>query len=272
MRLGQLGIWRRKHDGVDGVAEIEELGYGALWVGASPSVEEVRPFLERSSTLTVATGILNVWQHEPAAVAAQRAALVREFPGRFMLGIGVGHPEATAEYVSPLAKMSAFFDGLDAAPDPVPSDERVAAALGPKMLELAARRSLGTHTYFVTPEHTRFAREHVGADALVAPELAVVVEADDEAARAVAREYAALYLGRSNYTNNLLRFGFTERDVAAGGSDRLIDAVVPHGSAQAVAEAVRAHLDAGADHVALQPLGHGGAPVADYEALAKALL
>jgi probable F420-dependent oxidoreductase len=272
MRLGQLGIWRRKHDGVDDVAEIEELGYGALWVGASPSVDEVRPFLERSSTLTVATGILNVWQHEPAAVAAQRAALVREFPGRFLLGIGVGHPEATAEYVSPLAKMSAFFDGLDAAPDPVPFDERVAAALGPKMLELAARRSLGTHTYFVTPEHTRFAREHVGADALVAPELAVVVEADDEAARAVAREYAALYLGRSNYTNNLLRFGFTERDVADGGSDRLIDAVVPHGSAQAVAEAVRAHLDAGADHVALQPLGHGGAPVADYEALAKALL
>jgi probable F420-dependent oxidoreductase len=272
MRLGQLGIWRRKHDGVDGVAEIEELGYGALWVGASPSVEEVRPFLERSSTLTVATGILNVWQHEPAAVAAQRAALVREFPGRFLLGIGVGHPEATAEYVSPLAKMSAFFDGLDAARDPVPSDERVAAALGPKMLELAARRSLGTHTYFVTPEHTRFAREHVGAAALVAPELAVVVEADDEAARAVAREYAALYLGRSNYTNNLLRFGFTDHDVAAGGSDRLIDAVVPHGSAQAVAEAVRAHLDAGADHVALQPLGHGGAPVADYEALAKALL
>jgi probable F420-dependent oxidoreductase len=272
MRLGQLGIWRRKHDGADGVAEIEALGYGALWVGGSPSVEEVRPFLERSSTLTVATGILNVWQHEPAAVAAQRAALVREFPGRFLLGIGVGHPEATAEYMSPLAKMSAFFDGLDAAPDPVPKDERVAAALGPKMLELAARRSLGTHTYFVTPEHTRFARGHVGADALVAPEFAVVVEADDEAARTVAREYAALYLGRSNYTNNLLRFGFTERDVADGGSDRLIDAVVPHGSAQAVAEAVRAHLEAGADHVALQPLGHGGAPVADYEALAKALL
>lgn len=212
------------------------------------------------------------WQHEPADVAAQRAQLVREFPGRFLLGIGAGHPEATAEYVSLLAKMAAFFDGLDAAPEPVPADARVAAALGPKMLDLAARRSLGTHTYFVTPEHTRFAREQVGPDALVAPELAVVVEPDDEAARAIAREYAALYLARSNYTRNLLRFGFTERDVADGGSDRLIDAVVPHGSAPAVAEAVRAHLDAGAGHVALQPLGHGGAPVADYEALAKALL
>jgi probable F420-dependent oxidoreductase len=140
------------------------------------------------------------------------------------------------------------------------------------MLDLVARRSLGTHTYFITPEHTRFARERVGPNALVAPELAVVVEPDDETARAIAREYAALYLGLSNYTKNLLRFGFTESDVADGGSDRLIDAVVPHGSAQAVAEAVRAHLDAGADHVALQPLGHGDVSVADYEALAKALL
>src|SRR5512133_388149 len=272
MDLGAIGIWRRHQEGLDGVAEIEALGFGTLWVGGSPSLDQVRPFLERSSTLTVATGILNVWQHEPADVAAQRADLARAFPGRFLLGIGVGHPEATAAYQSPLAKMSAVFDGLDAAPEPVPEDERVAAALGPKMLDLAAQRSLGTHTYFITPEHTRFARERVGPEALVAPELAVVVEPDDEAARKIARGYAALYLERSNYTNNLLRFGFTERDIADGGSDRLIDAVVPHGAAHAVAEAVRAHLDAGADHVALQPLGHGGAPVADYEALAKALL
>ena len=135
-----------------------------------------------------------------AARAGRRRRAARRgwratFPGRFLLGIGVGHPEATAEYESPLAKMGAFFDGLDAAPEPVPRDERVAAALGPRMLELAAQRSLGTHTYFVTPEHTRFAREQVGPDALVAPELAVVVEPDDEAARAAAREYAALYLG-----------------------------------------------------------------------------
>jgi probable F420-dependent oxidoreductase len=272
MKLGTIGIWRRRHDGLGGVAEIEALGFGTLWVGGSPSLAEARPFLEATSTLTVATGILNVWQHEPAEVAAQRAELAREFPGRFVLGIGVGHPEATAEYESPLAKMSTFFDGLDAAAESVPTDERIAAALGPRMLELAAARSLGTHTYFITPEHTRFAREQIGSDALVAPELAVVVEPDDEAARAAAREYASLYLGRSNYTRNLLRFGFTQRDVADGGSDRLIDAVIPHGSAERVAEAVRAHLDAGADHVALQPLGHGPAPIADYEALAKALL
>jgi probable F420-dependent oxidoreductase len=272
MTLGRIGIWRRRHDGADSVAEIEALGFTTLWVGGSPSLEQVRPFLERSSTLTVATGILNVWQHEPAEVAEQRAALARAFPGRFLLGIGVGHPEATAEYTSPLARMGAFFDGLDSAPQPVPRDERVAAALGPKMLALAAQRSLGTHTYFVTPEHTRFAREQVGPDALVAPELAVVVESDDDAARQAARAYAEMYLGRRNYTNNLLRFGFTERDIADGGSDRLIDAVIPHGSAEQIAEAVHAHLAAGADHVALQPLGHGPAPVADYEALAGALL
>jgi probable F420-dependent oxidoreductase len=272
MTLGQIGIWRRKQDGTGAVAEIEALGFGALWVGGSPSLAEARPFLEQSSTLTVATGILNVWQHDPADVAAQRADLARAFPGRFLLGIGVGHPEATAEYTSPVQRMRAFFDGLDAAPEPVPRDQRVAAALGPKMLELAAQRSLGTHTYFVTAEHTRIAREHVGPDALVAPEVAVVVETDDEAARTAAREYAALYLGRRNYTNNLLRFGFTERDIADGGSDRLIDAVIPHGSPEQIADAVRAHLDAGADHVALQPLGHGSAPVADYQALAGALL
>jgi probable F420-dependent oxidoreductase len=272
MELGEIGIWRGRQDGADVVAEIEALGFTALWVGGSPSLEQVRSFLERSSALTVATGILNVWQHEPADVADQHAALTREFPGRFLLGIGVGHPEATAEYTSPLARMGAFFDGLDAAPHPVPRDERVAAALGPKMLELVAQRSLGTHTYFVTPEHTRFAREQVGPDALVAPELAVVVETDDDAARKAAREYAKVYLGLRNYTANLLRFGFTERDIADGGSDRLIDAVIPHGSAEQIAEAVRAHREAGANHVALQPLGHGPAPVADYEALAGALL
>jgi probable F420-dependent oxidoreductase len=272
VQVGRLGVWRRHFEGTEPVAAIEGLGYTTLWLGASPSVAQARPYLEASSTLTVATGILNVWQHEPADVAAQRAEVARAFPGRFLLGIGVGHPEATAEYTSPLQRMAAFFDGLDAAAEPVPRDDRAAAALGPKMLELATSRALGTHTYFVTPDHTRFAREHAGPDALVAPEVAVVVETDDEAARAIAREYAATYLQRRNYTKNLLRFGFTEGDVADGGSDRLIDAVTPHGSPARIAEAVRAHFEAGADHVALQPLGHGPAPIADYEALAKALL
>jgi probable F420-dependent oxidoreductase len=271
-QLGRLGVWRRHFEGTGPIAAIEAAGFTALWLGASPSVEQARPFVEASSTLTVATAILNVWQHAPGDVAAQRAELVREFPGRFLLGVGVGHPEATAEYTSPLARMAAFFDGLEAAPEPVPRDERIAAALGPKMLELAVSRSLGAHTYFVTPEHTRFARDQAGPDAIVAPEVAVVVETDDDTARAAAREYAAIYLQRRNYTTNLLRFGFTERDIADGGSDRLIDAVIPHGSPERIAEGVQAHFDAGADHVALQPLGHGPAPVADYEALAGALL
>jgi probable F420-dependent oxidoreductase len=168
--------------------------------------------------------------------------------------------------------MRAFFDGLDGADTPVPRDELVAAALGPKMLDLAAERSLGTHPYFTTPDHTRFARERIGPEALVAPELAVVVETDPEHAREAARAYAATYLGLRNYTSNLLRFGFDERDTTDGGSDRLIDAVIPHGSAEQIAETVEAHFDAGADHVCLQPLGHGPAPVGDYRALAAVLL
>ena len=186
--------------------------------------------------------------------------------------IGAGHPEATSEYRKPLTKVREFFDGLDAAEEPVPREERIGAALGPKMLDLAAERSLGTHPYFTTPEHTRFARERVGPDALVAPEVAVVVDPDPESGREKARGYADLYLRLTNYASNLLRFDFTEADVADGGSDRLIDAVIPHGTPEQIAEAVRAHLDAGADHVCLQPLGHGPAPLEDYRALAAVLL
>ena len=272
MRLGQIGIWAPVRFGTGAVAEIEGLGYGALWLGGSPSVAQARPFLEASTTLTIATGILNVWQHEPADVAAAHAEVRATFPGRFLLGIGIGHPEATSGYTSPLTTMQRFFDGLDAAPQPVPRDERIAAALGPKMLELAAQRSLGTHPYFTTPDHTRFARERVGPERVVAPELAVVVEPDPETARVIARGYAAVYLRLRNYTSNLLRFGFTEADIADGGSDRLIDAVIPHGDPAAIAEAVHAHLDAGADHVCLQPLGHGQPPVEDYRTLAGVLL
>lgn len=272
MTVGTIGIWMPHRFGTSAVAEMEALGYGTLWLGGSPSVEDARPFLEASTTMTIATGILNVWQHEPADVAAAHTEVSAAFPGRFVLGIGIGHPEATSDYTKPLATMRAFFDGLDAAPRPVPTTERAAAALGPKMLDLAAERSLGTHPYFTTPEHTRFARERVGGDALVAPELAVVVEPDVETAREIARGYAKLYLGLKNYTNNLLRFGFTEKDLGDGGSDRLIDAVVPHGSPEQVAEAVQEHLAAGADHVCVQPLGHGQPPVEDYRALARVLL
>jgi probable F420-dependent oxidoreductase len=272
MRLGTTGIWRRRQDGVDAVAEVEPLGVSAVWVGSSPSVAQSRPFLERSGDLVVATGILNVWKHEPAAVAAERAAVVREFGDRFLLGIGIGHPEATSDYTRPLATMTAFFDGLDDADPPVPRERRIAAALGPKMLDLAAERSLGAFSYFVPPDHTSFARERIGPDAVLAVELAVVLEPDDETARRHARAYAKTYLALSNYARNLKRFGFTDRDIEGGGSDRLIDAVVPHGPPAAIADAVRAHRDAGADHVCLQPLGDAPARAEDYRALAAAVL
>jgi probable F420-dependent oxidoreductase len=268
VNLGRVGIWRRRRDGAGPVGELEALGYGALWIGGSPSVDDVRPFLDASSALPVATGILNIWRHSPADVAAAHARLTSEYPGRFLLGIGVGHPEATSDYTRPLTAMRRFFDGLDG----VPREELLAAALGPRMLDLAVERSLGTHPYFTPVEHTRFARERIGPEALVAPELAVVVEEDVDAARAIARDYAASYLQLTNYTSNLLRFGFTDDDIGGGGSDRLIDAVIPHGSAEAIAEVVAAHWEAGADHVCLQPLGHGPEPLDDYRALARVLL
>jgi probable F420-dependent oxidoreductase len=268
VNLGRLGVWRRRQDGPGVVGELESLGYGSVWIGSSPSVEEARPWLEAAGSIVVATGILNVWQHEPADVVAAHAEVTRDFPGRFLLGIGVGHPEATSDYTRPLTAMRRFFDGLEG----VPRDELVAAALGPKMLDLAAERSLGTHPYFTTPEHTGFARERIGPGKLVAPELAVVVEEDAARAREVARRYAATYLGLTNYTSNLLRFGFTEADIADGGSDRLIDAVIPHGSAESVAEAVAAHFEAGADHVCVQPLGQPPDSVEHYRALARVLL
>jgi len=266
MNLGQIGIWRLHHHGTDGVAAIERLGYSALWLGGSPSTDDARPYLEATSAITIATGILNVWQHEPAAAAAGFAELDADFPDRFLLGIGIGHPEATSDYKHPLANMRAFFDGLDA----VPTDRRMAAALGPKMLALAAQRSLGAHTYFVPPEHTRYAREQMGSGAVIATEVACVVETDVDAARGIAREYAKGYLARRNYVSNLERLGYEEADLQDGGSDRLIDAVIPHGSAGHIAEKVHEHLDAGADHVCLQPLGPH--PADDYKALATALL
>jgi probable F420-dependent oxidoreductase len=254
------------------LGELEALGFGALWLGGSPSLAEARAYLEATTTLTVATGILNVWRHEPADVAAGHADLRREFGERFLLGVGIGHPEATSEYRKPLAKMSDFLDGLDAGDPPLPREERVVAALGPKMLDLAAERSLGAHPYFTPPEHTRVARERIGPSALLAPEVAVVVDPDPDSGREKARAYAVSYLRMTNYAANLLRLGFGERELADGGSDRLIDEVIPHGSAEAIAEAVREHFEAGADHVCLQPVGHGPDPLDDYRALASAFL
>src|SRR3954467_1357952 len=183
MDIGEIGIWTSYRSfGIERAGEAakvaEQLGYGAWWVGGSPHVPDIRPILEATSTLVAATGILNVWSNEPADAAAADAALRAEFPGRFMLGIGIGHPEATSDYRRPLTTMRAFLDGLDASPTPPPADERCLAALGPKMLELAAGRTAGSHLYFVPVEHTRFARARLGADKLVAPEVACVVHSD----------------------------------------------------------------------------------------------
>src|SRR3954471_14045380 len=167
MELGRIGIWHSSSKGdARVIAEaVEARGYGALWLGGSPSVQQARVYVEASTRLPVITGILNVWQHDPADVAREHARLTTDHPDRFLLGIGIGHPEATSDYTRPLKTMREFFDGLDAAETPVPKHERLAAALGPKMLDLAAQRSLGTHPYFTTPEHTRFARERCGPEA-----------------------------------------------------------------------------------------------------------
>ena len=277
MQLGEIGIWPsyRAIDERDAGAAaelVESLGYGTFWLGGSPRLPTVRPLLDATERLTVATGIVNVWQYEPATLAAEHAELARAFPGRLLLGIGIGHPEATSDYSRPLSTMRQFFDGLDSAVTPVPRDERAVAALGPKMLDLCADRSLGTLTYFTPVEHTRFARERVGENGLVATELACVLDVDDDRARATAREYAALYLGLRNYTTNLLNFGFTEQDIAGGGSDRLIDAIIPHGTAEEIAAVAREHLDAGANHVCLQTVGISGIPREQWTALAAALI
>jgi len=277
MDIGKIGIWTSyRRFGIERAGEAaklaEGLGFGAWWLGSSPKVDDVRPILEATSTLVAATGILNVWSNAPADVGAADAAVRRDYPGRFMLGIGIGHPEATSDYRRPLTTMRTFLDGLDAAPAPPPVADRCLAALGPKMLDLAGERTAGTHPYFVPVEHTRVARERLGAGKLVAPELACVVDTDAVRARAVARDYAKLYLGLRNYTKTLLDVGFTDDDLAGGGSDRLIDAVIPQGSAEQLAEVVHAHLEAGADHVCVQPLGEDGIPRASGTALAKALI
>jgi probable F420-dependent oxidoreductase len=277
MDIGKIGIWTSyRRFGIERAGEAatlaEDLGFSTWWLGSSPKVDDVRPILEATSTLVAATGILNVWNNDPADTAAADAAVRRDFPGRFMLGIGIGHPEATSDYRRPLTTMRSFLDGLDAAPAPTPVAERCLAALGPKMLDLAGERTAGTHPYFVPVEHTRIARERLGPGKLVAPEVACVVDTDPVRARAVARDYAKLYLGLRNYTKTLLEVGFTEDDLAGGGSDRLVDAVIPHGSAEQLAEVVDAHLEAGADHVCVQPLGEDGIPRASWTALAKALI
>jgi probable F420-dependent oxidoreductase len=276
MKLGQFGVWTSyraigEQNAGEAAKLVEDLGFDVFWLGGSPQLPALRPLLEGSERIVVATGVLNVWQSEPEQVASDFAALSDDYAGRVLLGIGIGHPEATSEYRRPLSAMRAFLDGLDAAATVVPRERRCLAALRPKMLELSAERASGAHTYFVPVAHTRAARARIGAAPLLAPELACVLDDDDQSGRAKARAYAKLYLGLRNYTQNLLSFGFTERDIADGGSDRLIDAVVPHGHADEIAAVAREHLSAGADHVCLQTPGVQGIPRSEWTALASAL-
>ncbi|MCG5431827.1 LLM class F420-dependent oxidoreductase [Mycobacterium sp. MYCO198283] len=234
--------------------DIEALGYGALWAGGSPPAELdwVEPILAATETLQVATAIVNIWTAAADAVAESFHRIERGYPGRFLLGIGVGHPEAHQEYRKPYDALVDYLDRLDELG--VPADRRVVAALGPRVLRLAARRSAGAHPYLTTPEHTAQARELIGPSAFLAPEHKAVLTTQPDTARAIGRRALDIYLGLQNYRNNWLRLGFTDSDLSKPGSDKLIDAVVAHGTADAVAARLAEHLAAGADHVPVQVL------------------
>ncbi|WP_326807550.1 MULTISPECIES: TIGR03620 family F420-dependent LLM class oxidoreductase [unclassified Streptomyces] len=271
--LGRVGIWAAALQAFDparqpqvdeAAAELDELGYGALWIGGSPSPDAAQHLLSVTSRAAVGTSILSIWDHAAPEMAARHAQLTDEYKGRFILGLGVSHEEKPTgnDYRTghpladrPYSAMRGYLDVLDNAPRPVPAAGRALAALGPRMLELARERSLGALPYLITPQHTAEARDILGADPLLAPELkAVLVPAggDRDAARDTARDYLGRYLGFANYRNSWLRLGFTEADFEGGGSDRLIDAVYAIGTPEQIRARVDEFLSAGADHVALQ--------------------
>ena len=253
--LGRYGVWTFGAPKPEQAAEIEKLGYGAVWVGGSPAADLsfVEPILAHTESLQVATGIVNIWSAEADEVAESYHRIENAFPGRFLLGVGVGHPEHTQEYRKPYDALVEYLDALDA--KKVPTSRRVIAALGKKVHELAAHRSAGSHPYLTTPEHTAQAREWIGPTVYLAPEHKVVLSTDADEARAVGREAVGFYLNLSNYLNNWKRLGFTDEDIAKPGSDKLIDAVVAHGNADDIAKRLNEHLDAGADTVLIQVLG-----------------
>lgn len=273
LNLGKIGVWTPGTPSPELARGLDELGYGAIWVGGSPGgdLDGVQTTLAATTRLTVATGIVNIWKDDPATIAASYHRLAAAYPGRFFLGVGVGHPEATSDYTRPYRALVEYLDGLDAGG--VPQSRRALAALGPKVLRLAADRTAGAHPYLVTPAHTREARQILGEGVLLAPEQHVVLDADVEQGRALARTALAYYLKLQNYTNNWRRLGFTDADLAGNGSDRLVDALVAHGDAQQVAARVTEHLDAGADHVCIQLIAPGGTDLLlGFAALAAELL
>jgi probable F420-dependent oxidoreductase len=291
MNLGKIGIWTTALDfqpssqARRAAAELESLGFGALWIGEAVRRE---PFanagvlLSATERIVYATGIANIYARDPIAMAAGQKTLAEAFPNRFLLGLGVSHGHMVQsrghEYGKPVATMRAYLDAMDAAPfQAVPPKEeprRVLAALGPRMLELSRERAWGAHPYFVPAEHTAQARKILGEGPLLAPEQAVVLETDPVRARAIARQHTGIYLATPNYANNLRRLKWAEEDLAGAGTDRLVDAIVAWGDMMTVASRVRDHLEAGADHVCVQVLkdDRQALPAREWRALAEALL
>lgn len=269
------GIW--EPDTVAEIAaEVEELGYRMLWIGgASPDLALPETILRHTRYLRVATGIVSVWAAPARELAARYAEVAAAYPGRLLLGLGASHDKLVgAAYARPYQKMVDYLDELDAAAPPLAPGDRLLAALGPRMTALAGARSRGAHPYLTTPEHTATTRSLLGPDRLLAPELMVVPERDPGRAREIARERLALYLGLPNYLRSFARMGFTEADFTGGGSDRLVDTFVAWGDVEAIADRIREHHRAGADHVAVQVLRGGaepGLPRREWRDLAPAL-
>ena len=264
MHLSGVGLWSsqlrygNQAEAAEAAAELDGLGFTALWIPdvGGPVLDSVDNLLAATDKTVIATGILNLWMHEPAEVAARYATLTETHGERFLLGIGCSHAplidsKDPGRYRKPLAATKAFLDGLDASPTPVPAGNRVLAALGPKMLQLSATRAGGAHPYLVTPDHTRGAREVLGSGPLLLPEQTVVLTDDRDYARSVGTDWLRSYLALPNYANNLLRTGFTEEDLSSV-SDRLFDAIIAWGDEAAIGARVQQHLDAGADHVCIQ--------------------
>jgi probable F420-dependent oxidoreductase len=272
--LGRIGVWRSAGMVTPELAAgLEQLGYGTLWLGGSPSgdLKQAERLLDATTRLTLATGIVNMWQDDAHTVAASFARIEARHPGRFLLGVGAGHREATQEYARPYETLARYVDTLLG--DGVPAQSLVLAALGPKVLRLAAERTAGAHPYLVTPEYTRRARAILGTGPLLAPEQKAVLEADPDRARALGRgRVRNPYLGLINYTSNLRRLGWGDADLANGGSDELIDALVAWGSPDEVAARIREHLTLGADHVCVQLHTESDLGLMDrYRRLAEAL-
>jgi probable F420-dependent oxidoreductase len=292
MDIGRVGIWTFQLDLQPAAAaqaaarELEEQGWGAIWIPEALGREaftNAAVLLAGTRRIPVALGIANIWARDAMAMRAAQLTLAEAYPDRFLLGIGVSHAPLVEgvrghRYERPLSAMRTYLDAMDRAPflavRPARDPEMVIGALAPKMLALATERTAGAHPYFVPPEHTRRAREILGREKLLAPEQAAVLETDPAVARAVARAHMAIYIGLPNYRNNLLRLGFNELDFADGGSDRLVDAIVAWGDVDAVVARVRAHHEAGADHVGVQVLDPDprALPMPQWRRLAKALL